>query len=202
MKLDTEITVSPPPVTDNQTNKIVQPPAIVLNELNVTYHDNPTNKTLTASINQIPGTFTLAAGTNYDAVGDYTHSELEELLRASLGTNIAARLRAQFPRTLEENPNGPGTILTGMISALGIKSTSTCSCRRHALEMNEKGTEWCEKNMDVILSWLKEESNKRSLPYVETVARMMVNRAIAKSKRLLAEEAKNKTTDARPDIVL
>ena len=195
MKLDQQITVNPPPVTDNQTNKIVHPPAIVLDELNVTYHDNPTNKTITASIHQIPGVFTLAAGNHYDAVGDYTHAELEELLKASLGNDIALRLRAQFPKTLEENPNGPGTILTGMISTLGIKSTSTCSCRRHALEMNDKGPEWCEKNMDVILSWLREESNKRSLPYVETVARMMVNRAIAKSKILLSDEA-NKTKDS------
>ena len=71
-----------------------------------------------------------------------------------------------------------------MISALGIKSSSTCSCRRHALEMNEKGPDWCEQNMDQIVGWLKEESSKRGLPFVETVGKMMVQRAIAKSRKL------------------
>ena len=71
-----------------------------------------------------------------------------------------------------------------MISTMGIKSTSNCSCRRHALEMNEKGPEWCEANMDTILGWLREESAKRKLPYVDTVARMIVNRAIKTSRRL------------------
>jgi hypothetical protein len=101
---------------------------------------------------------------------------------------IQANLQANYPRTLEQDPNGPGSILTGMISALGIKSTSTCSCRRHALQMNEEGPDWCEQNIDTILNWLKDESQKRSLPYVETVARVMVNRAINKSRKLKAKE--------------
>jgi hypothetical protein len=54
--------------------------------------------------------------------------------------------------------------------------------------MNEKGPDWCDQNMDTILSWLKEESGKRGLPYVEMVAKAMVQRAINKSRRLLQKE--------------
>jgi hypothetical protein len=78
-----------------------------------------------------------------------------------------------------------------MISSLGIKSTSNCSCRRHALEMNEKGPDWCDQNIPTILSWLKEESSKRNLPFIEMVAKAMVQRAINKSRRLMAKEQSN-----------
>jgi hypothetical protein len=74
-----------------------------------------------------------------------------------------------------------------MISTMGIKSTPNCSCRRHAIEMNEKGNDWCEQNLPTILGWLKEESAKRSLPYIESVASMIVKRAIKTSRRLIKQ---------------
>jgi hypothetical protein len=54
--------------------------------------------------------------------------------------------------------------------------------------MNEKGPDWCDQNMDTILSWLKEESTKRKLPFIESVARLVVQRAIKTSRRLKAKE--------------
>jgi hypothetical protein len=72
-----------------------------------------------------------------------------------------------------------------MISSIGIKSTPNCSCRRHAIEMNEKGVDWCQNNISLIISWLKEESQKRNLPFIETIASMVVQRAINTSRRLL-----------------
>ena len=56
--------------------------------------------------------------------------------------------------------------------------------------MNTEGPDWCENNMDTILAWLEEESSKRKLPFVRTVAKMMVNRSISKSRRMLAKKAK------------
>ena len=191
MKLDSPITLNPPPTTDPQTNKVVTPDPVVLEELRITYHDDTSRKYLYATIESAPGSYYLATGQTYDGLGDYTRSELDTLLAGVIGTTseeIQAKLQANYPRTLEQDPNGPGSILTGMISALGIKSTSTCSCRRHALQMNEEGPDWCEQNIDTILNWLKDESQKRSLPYVETVARVMVNRAINKSRKLKAKE--------------
>jgi hypothetical protein len=188
MKLENPITINPPPHTDINTNKIVYPDPIILNYLDISYHINEASKVVSATIKNIPGSFIIASGISYEKLGDFSKSVLNNLFHEQIRENTAEKLRAKFPKTLEENPNGPGTILTNMISSIGIKSSPTCSCRRHALEMNEKGPEWCEQNLGVILQWLKEESNKRHLPYVESVASIVVKRAINTSKRLLKKE--------------
>lgn len=184
MKLDHQISIQPPKYSD-QNGKIIIPPEIITDKLDITYSDNPTRKTYYAFISGFPTPVSLLSESNYSSFPSITSSLGESLLREKMGTDQASFLRKLFPVTLEENPNGPGTILSGMISSLGIKTTANCSCKKHALEMNEKGPDWCEQNIDTILSWLREESNKRGLPYVDTVARMMVNKAIAKSRKLL-----------------
>lgn len=183
MKLNNPIVIYPPPYSDNNGN-VITPTGLLMDELLVTYHDNPSQKTVTATIKNIPNHITLLQGQSYDDAGDYSQAFIEQKLREALGDNPAQSLRALFPKTLEENPNGTGSILAGMIHSLGIKMTANCSCRRHALEMNEKGPEWCEQNIDTILSWLEEESKKRSIPFVKPVAKLMVQRAIAVSKKL------------------
>lgn len=190
MKLNSTIIINPPAIL-TPDNKLLNPPPLILSELNVTYYDNPTAKTVAASIQNIPGQILLLKDHDYDDAGDYTQEFIENRLRYQLGSDPAKRLRDMFPKTLEEHPNGAGTILSGMLSTLGIKSAPNCSCRKHAIMMNENGNDWCEENMAVILGWLREESEKRKLPYVEAIAKMMVNRAISKSRRLLAKEQKN-----------
>lgn len=184
MKLNNVITIYPPPYTD-QNNQLVNPPPLVMDFLDVTYHINHEAKIISATIKNIPGSFVLANGIDYEKLGDFSRSTLENLLSNQLKDDTANKLRSKFPKTLEEYPNGPGTILSNMISSMGIKSTPNCSCRRHAIEMNEKGPDWCEENLPTILSWLKEESAKRHLPYIESVASMVVKRAIRTSRRLL-----------------
>lgn len=189
MKLSKQITVQPPKYTDNSTNKVITPQPIVTDTLNLVYSDNPAGKTYYVHIEKFPNSVILWKGPDYDNAGLINRSDAEKKLREIMGDDEEKYLQSLFPMTLEENPDGPGSILTGMISTLGIKSTSNCSCRRHALEMNEKGPDWCEQNLDTILGWLKEESKKRNLPYVETVAKMMVNKAISKSRKLLAKNS-------------
>lgn len=181
MKLDQEITITPPPFT-NANGEIFNPSPLVFKELNVSYVDNPTHRSVSAMISGIPGAILLAQGDSYDALGEYTSAEIEQVLRNKLGDNPAAVLRASFPKTLEENPHGPGTILSNMLSTIGIKSSPSCACRKHAIEMNDKGPDWCEQNIDTILEWLKDESTKRKLPFIESVAKMMVNKAISKAR--------------------
>lgn len=190
MKLNSTIIINPPPVLD-YNNKLLNPPPLVMSELNVFYHDNPTIKSVTATIQNIPGQIVLLKDKEYEEAGDYTQSFIEDKLREQLGSDPANKLRNMFPKTLEEHPNGAGTILSGMISSLGIKSTPNCSCRQHAIEMNEKGPDWCEQNLDQILGWLKEESTKRGMPFIETIAKIMVMKAIKKSRRLLEKETTN-----------
>jgi hypothetical protein len=190
MKLDSAITISPPPYTDNNNN-LIHPNPLVLDYLDVTYHYNPTGKIASATIKNIPGSFILANGIDYEKLGEFSPLVLQNLLYEQIKDDTQQKLQSKFPRTLEQDPNGPGTILSNMISTMGIKSSPTCSCRRHAIEMNTNGPEWCEQNMSTILSWLREESQKRSLPYIESVASMVVKRAIRTSKRLLSQSNNN-----------
>jgi hypothetical protein len=91
------------------------------------------------------------------------------------------------PATLEDYPNGPGTILSKMLAKVGIKSTPNCSCRRRAMEMNTRGPDWCAENIDTIVGWLREESEKRKLPFVDFAGKLLIQRAIKISKKNLKE---------------
>ncbi len=95
------------------------------------------------------------------------------------------------PATLEDFPNGPGTILSKMLSKIGIKSTPNCSCRRRAMEMNNKGPDWCAENIDTIVGWLREESEKRKLPFVDFAGKLLIQRAIKISRKNLKALSKS-----------
>lgn len=191
MKLNKTITLIPPPYTDGDGN-LITPLPIKTDNLNVTFHIDTTSKTVFATIVNIPRTIMLAGPDDFDSVNMITPAALENTLLQEMGTNIEEYLQQLFPRTLESDPHGPGTILSGMLSVLGIKAIQNCPCRRHAIEMNTKGPDWCEENIDTILGWLKEESSNRNLPFVETVAKLMVQRAINKSRRLLKKHSNAK----------
>lgn len=189
MKLDKPVTLQRAPYTDSNTNKVVTPEPFTLEELRVTYYDQEHIKVIGAQIDGIPQQLTLFFGVDYDALGDdRSLSVFKNKMKEMMGDDQQAFLQSLFPRTLESDPNGPGSILAGMISAMGIKSTPNCSCRRHALQMNAEGPDWCEENIGSILGWLEEESKKRNLPFVRTVAKLMVQRAINRSRKLLAKE--------------
>lgn len=187
MKLPYTVTILPPPHSD-PSGKVTHPEPIVLDTLNITYMDNPTNKIVSARIDRIPQLLTLYTNTDYDAVGDWTQAQVEAKVLELLGSDIAASLRALFPKTMEEDPNGPGTVLSKMIKSLGIVMSDSCSCRRHAIEMNTKGNDWCEQNMDTVVGWLRDEAKRRGLPFVDMVGKLMVGRAIKKSRKLLANQ--------------
>jgi hypothetical protein len=188
MKLSQTITIQPPPYSDANGN-IITPQPLVFDELKITIIDNLFNKTLHAQILGITSSVLLLSGKDYDDFGDWSRSQVLDILSTKMGNDPAAFLRSLFPKTLEENPNHPGTVLSKMIKSLGIKMTDTCSCRRHALEMNEKGNDWCEQNIDTIVGWLREEAQRRNLPFLDAIGKLMVGRAIKKSRKLLANQA-------------
>lgn len=184
MKLDKPIELRQEPFTDNKGN-VQHPDPFTLEELQITYWDQPFTKQIGVQIMRIPTQVTLFGGEEYDALGDNRSLSLfQTKLKELMGENPQAYLQNLFPKTLESDPDGPGAILSGMISAMGIKSTPNCSCKRHALEMNNNGPDWCEENLGTILNWLNEEAQKRNLPFVRTVAKLMVQRAINKSRRI------------------
>ena len=187
MKLSFPVTVVPPPYSD-ASGAVTQPEPLVFDTLNITYMDNPTSLSLTARIDRIPTPLTLYSGAEYTAAGDWTQQQAELRVLELLGSDPAIKLRSLFPKTMEEDPNGPGTVLSKMIKSLGIVMSDSCSCRRHAIEMNTKGSDWCEQNIDTVVGWLREEAKRRGLPFVDMVGKLMVNRAIKKSRKLLANQ--------------
>ena len=184
MKLDKPVQLRQEPFTDPKGN-VQHPDPFTLEELQITYWDQPWTKQVGVQIMRLPTQVTLFSGEEYDALGDNRSLSLfQTKLKELMGENPQAYLQNLFPKTLESDPDGPGAILAGMISAMGIKSTPNCSCKRHALEMNTNGPDWCEENLGTILDWLNEESKKRNLPFVRTVAKLIVQRSINKSRRL------------------
>lgn len=187
MKLNKKISITPPAYSD-QNNKIINPAPIILEQLNVIYADDDFNNKYYAQIQSFPNPVLLYEKEEYIKNSPINKSQGEIKLKKILGESPEKYLRALFPRTMEEDPNGPGSVLSQMIKTLGIVMSQGCSCRRHAIEMNTRGNNWCENNIDTIIIWLKEEAKKRKLPFIDSVGKLMVNRAIKKSKMLLEHE--------------
>lgn len=184
ISLPTPVTVQQPPFTD-QNNKVVNPLPMTIQNLSIIYIDNEEDRALSAQIKYIPSLLTLFNKDDYSNLGDYKKTTLEKRVLELLGDDPQKVLQSLFPRTMEQDPNGPGTILSEMIKTIGITSSPNCSCRRHAIEMNTKGPDWCQTNIDTVIGWLREEATKRKLPFIDSVAKVIVQRAINKSKRLL-----------------
>ena len=81
-------------------------------------------------------------------------------------------------------PNaGPGTELKKLLSRIGITPKAGCKCLARAVEMDIRGCEWCESNIDTIVGWLREEATKQGLPFIDAAGRLLVQRAIANARR-------------------
>ena len=188
MKLNTTINVLPPPFSDNSGN-VTRPEAIVTDTLNVAFSIDVNGKYISGQIEQFPNPLYLYTGQAFEDLNGFWNQELlEKRVLQLLGDNPSTTLRSLFPKTMEEEPYGPGTVLSTMIKSLGIQMSDSCSCRRHALTMNEKGNDWCEQNLDTVVGWLREEATRRGLPFVDMIGRVMVNRAVKKSRKLLANQ--------------
>jgi hypothetical protein len=62
-------------------------------------------------------------------------------------------------------------------------------------EAREPG--WCEANLDEIVGWLREEATKRSLPFLDLPARLLVRRAISNARREQARAEKAATAEGQ-----
>lgn len=187
MKLNKEISINPPSYSDQNSN-IVNPPPLKLKQLNIVYVDDAVTNNYYAQIQNFPTPVTLYSKEEYIKHSPINKTQGEIKLKEILGEFPEKYLRSLFPKTMEEDPNGPGTVLSKTIKSLGIVMSQGCSCRRHAIEMNTKGNDWCEKNIDNVVGWLREEATKRKLPFIDAIGKLMVTRAIKKSRILLANQ--------------
>lgn len=79
--------------------------------------------------------------------------------------------------------HGPGTELKKLLSKIGITATPTCACNARAREMDAIGPDECEKRIDEIVGWLKEEATKRNLPFIDYAGKMLIKRAIKNARK-------------------
>ncbi len=49
--------------------------------------------------------------------------------------------------------------------------------------MDARGCDWCEENLDAIVGWLREEAEKRGLPFIDVAGRLLVRRAIKNARK-------------------
>lgn len=79
---------------------------------------------------------------------------------------------------------GAGTELAKILSSFGIDAKEKgCSCKSRARKMDRLGLEWCEKNIETIVTWLQEEAAKRRLPFLRAAGKILVKRAIGNARR-------------------
>lgn len=79
---------------------------------------------------------------------------------------------------------GPGTLLKATLARLGLHSTTPCKCDARAAQMDRLGPDWCQEHIEEIVAWLKEEAARRHLPFIPPAARLLIRRAIHKSRRV------------------
>jgi hypothetical protein len=84
------------------------------------------------------------------------------------------------------NHGKAGTALKSLLATIGITATPNCSCNARANEMDARGCDWCEDNLDTIVGWLREEATKRGLPFLDAAGRLLVRRAIRNARRAAA----------------
>lgn len=100
---------------------------------------------------------------------------------AAIKTELGAEIPVERHSHQVANPNGPGTKLKNILARIGIKPSASCSCNRHAREMDFRGRQWCLENIETIVEWLREEATSQKMPFFETAARMLVKYAVRKS---------------------
>ena len=71
-------------------------------------------------------------------------------------------------------------------SGSALKSESKLLMQRKSTKMDEEEHRepgWCEKHIDEIVGWLREEATRRKLPFVNTAGKILVRRAIKNAKK-------------------
>ncbi len=90
-----------------------------------------------------------------------------------------ARLAAKYNQDIGlAIGTGPGSQLKRMLGNLGIRPSPGCLCNKRAALMDVNGSEWCERNLDEIVGWLREEAQRAHLPFVDQAGKILIRRAI------------------------
>jgi hypothetical protein len=114
---------------------------------------------------------------------------------------IAACGQARQPaedRTLDARAAaGPGTELSKLLKRFGIKATPACKCRAVVARMDAWGPDECSKpaRVDEVVAVMREEAAKRGLPFLDSVGRLLVRRAISRARAIELEVENNRSQE-------
>jgi hypoxanthine phosphoribosyltransferase len=90
---------------------------------------------------------------------------------------------------------GAGTELKALLGWFGQYASVGCNCEKHAEAMDDRGIEWCKKNIETIVSWLKTEAADKKVlgfsmdrvPGFEYSAKQLIALAIANAESKLQQ---------------
>jgi hypothetical protein len=90
-----------------------------------------------------------------------------------------------YPKTPKPTPIGclAGTELKALLKTIGIVASPTCSCNARAKVMDERGCQWVLDNEDEVVGWLREESEKRGLPFADFAGRQLIRLAVRRARK-------------------
>jgi hypothetical protein len=90
-----------------------------------------------------------------------------------------------YPHSREPKPPRclAGTELKKLLKRVGIEATPNCSCNSRAAMMDSMGCPWVRENIDLVTSWLEEESKKRGLPFIRMAGKALVMTAVKLAER-------------------
>jgi len=107
---------------------------------------------------------------------------------------VGAPNECPFGITAQTLPNpraavghGPGAELKSLLAGwpFYITASPDCSCNFMAGKMDVMGCEWCESpgGLAEILAAMRENAEKRGIPFIDAVGRMLVKRAIHNARK-------------------
>ena len=84
----------------------------------------------------------------------------------------------------------PGTHLKRLLWRFGISADEPgCQCKSRAAAMDRQGCEWVAANVDTVVGWLREEAQRRGLPFIDAAGKMLVREALRRARKDAAARA-------------
>ena len=89
-----------------------------------------------------------------------------------------------YPKKKRTPAGGVGSELTKLLKKFGISAKEGgCSCKSKSKLMDRNGISWCEKNIDTVVGYMRDNAKNMKIPFLALPARMLVRQAIRNAKR-------------------
>jgi hypothetical protein len=91
-----------------------------------------------------------------------------------------------YPAERIRRLGGPGTELAKLLARFGFSERPGCKCKSTAARMDAWGADECSRpeRVEEVLTVMRDEAAKRGLPFLDSIGRMLIRRAIANASRV------------------